>query len=39
MRRLQRFQQRFHGVRRFATRNVRDFEGIGFDEVWDPTGS
>lgn len=25
-----------HGVTRFATRNVRHFEGLGFDEVWDP---
>ena len=24
------------GVRRFATRNVRDFEELGFDEVFDP---
>lgn len=26
-----------HGVRHFATRNVRDFEGLGFERVWDPT--
>lgn len=25
-----------HGVRELATRNVRDFEGFGFDRVWDP---
>lgn len=25
-----------HGVTGFATRNVADFEGLGFDEVWDP---
>jgi predicted nucleic acid-binding protein len=24
------------GVKRFATRNVKDFQGIGFDEVFDP---
>jgi toxin-antitoxin system PIN domain toxin len=26
------------GVTRFATRNVRDFEGLGFTEVFDPIG-
>lgn len=30
---------RRHGVRRFANRNVRDFEGLGFEHVWDPTAS
>ncbi|MEM9479904.1 MAG: type II toxin-antitoxin system VapC family toxin [Verrucomicrobiota bacterium] len=25
-----------HGVRRFATANVKDFEGMGFDDVWNP---
>ena len=24
------------GVRRFATANVKDFEGFGFQEVWNP---
>lgn len=27
------------GVRRFATRNVADFRGFGFEEVLDPLGS
>jgi len=27
---------RHHGVTEFATRNVRDFGGFGFDRVWDP---
>jgi toxin-antitoxin system PIN domain toxin len=27
---------RHHGVREFATRNVRDFEEFGFESVWDP---
>lgn len=26
------------GVDEFATRNVRDFEGLGFRRVWDPLG-
>lgn len=26
------------GTTRFATRNVADFEGVGFDEVFDPIG-
>jgi toxin-antitoxin system PIN domain toxin len=26
------------GVTRFATRNVRDFDGLGFAEVFDPVG-
>ncbi|OGQ11975.1 MAG: hypothetical protein A2138_15315 [Deltaproteobacteria bacterium RBG_16_71_12] len=30
---------RRHGVTRFATRNIRDFQGFGFDEVFDPIGS
>jgi toxin-antitoxin system PIN domain toxin len=25
-----------HGVREFATVNVKDFEGLGFARVWDP---
>lgn len=25
-----------HGVREFATTNVRDFEGLGFARVWNP---
>lgn len=34
------FTLRHHGVREFATRNVKDFGGFGFDRVWDPiTGS
>lgn len=28
---------RARGVTRFATRNTRDFQDVGFDEVWDPT--
>lgn len=28
---------RHHGVREFATRNLKDFDGIGFERVWDPT--
>ena len=28
---------RHHGVREFATRNLRDFSDAGFDRVWDPT--
>jgi toxin-antitoxin system PIN domain toxin len=27
---------RHHGVKEFATTNVKDFEGFGFDRVWDP---
>ena len=27
---------RNHGVTRFATRNVKHFEGFGFQSVWDP---
>ena len=30
---------RHHGVRRFATTNGKDFEGLGFDSVWNPLGS
>jgi toxin-antitoxin system PIN domain toxin len=26
-----------HGVTRFATANVKDFQGVGFEKVWDPT--
>jgi toxin-antitoxin system PIN domain toxin len=25
-----------HGVTRFATANVKDFEGLGFQKVWNP---
>lgn len=25
-----------HGVTQFATRNMGDFDGLGFDRVWDP---
>lgn len=25
-----------HGVRRFATANVKDFRGLGFSKVWNP---
>lgn len=28
---------RHHGVSHFATRNVKHFQGYGFDEVFDPT--
>jgi uncharacterized protein len=28
---------RHYGVERFATRNVKHFQGYGFDEVFDPT--
>jgi toxin-antitoxin system PIN domain toxin len=28
---------RHHGVRQFATRNLRDFADAGFIRVWDPT--
>lgn len=27
---------RHEGVTRFATANVKDFEGLGFEEVWNP---
>jgi uncharacterized protein len=27
---------RHHGVTEFATSNVKDFEGFGFQRVWDP---
>jgi len=30
------FTLRHHGVTEFATRNHRDFAGVGFDRVWDP---
>lgn len=26
-----------HGVTEFATRNVKDFQNLGFQHVWDPT--
>jgi predicted nucleic acid-binding protein len=29
---------RYHGVRELATRNTREFDGIGLDRVWDPIG-
>lgn len=29
---------RHHGVRELATRNVKDFDGLGFERVWDPIG-
>jgi predicted nucleic acid-binding protein len=25
-----------HGVKEFATANTRDFEGLGFQRVWNP---
>ena len=30
------FTLRHHGVDEFATRNTKDFDGIGFERVWDP---
>jgi uncharacterized protein len=30
------FTMRHYGVRQLATRNVKDFDGFGFDRVWDP---
>jgi toxin-antitoxin system PIN domain toxin len=27
---------RHHGVTRFATANVKDFQGLGFEQVWNP---
>jgi predicted nucleic acid-binding protein len=27
---------RHHGVTEFATSNVKDFEGFGFNRVWNP---
>ncbi|CAN5835660.1 type II toxin-antitoxin system VapC family toxin [soil metagenome] len=30
------FTLRYHGVRGLATRNVGDFDGLGFEKVWDP---
>ena len=27
---------RHHGVTHFATANVKDFEGLGFERVWNP---
>lgn len=30
---------RHHGVREFATRNLRDFTSAGFARVWDPTAA
>lgn len=28
-----------HGVTEFATTNVRDFQGLGFDRVWNPAAA
>jgi len=28
-----------HGVTEFARRNVKDFQNLGFQRVWDPTQS
>ena len=28
--------RRHHGVAEFATRNVKDLQGYGFERVWDP---
>lgn len=30
---------RHHGVQELATRNVKDFDGLGFERVWDPLAS
>jgi len=30
---------RHHGVSEFATANVKDFEGFGFERVWNPLAS
>jgi predicted nucleic acid-binding protein len=30
------FTLRHHGVGELATRNTKDFDGIGFERVWDP---
>lgn len=30
---------RHHGVTRFATANVKHFDGFGFEKVWDPSTS
>lgn len=30
------FTLRHHGVTEFATANVKDFEGLGFERVWNP---
>jgi toxin-antitoxin system PIN domain toxin len=30
------FTLRHHGVSELATRNTKDFDGIGFERVWDP---
>jgi uncharacterized protein len=30
------FTLRHHGVRELATRNTKDFDGFGFDRIWDP---
>jgi uncharacterized protein len=27
---------RHHGVREFATQNIKDFQGFGFQKVWNP---
>jgi toxin-antitoxin system PIN domain toxin len=33
------FTLRHHGIREFATRNINDFDGIGFERVWDPVAA
>lgn len=30
------FTLRHHGVTHFATANVKDFQGLGFEKVWNP---
>ena len=30
---------RHHGVTQFATANVKDFKGFGFERVWNPLGA
>ncbi len=30
------FTLQHHGVTHFATANVKDFQGLGFDKVWNP---
>jgi toxin-antitoxin system PIN domain toxin len=30
------FTLRHHGVRELATRNMKDFNGFGFNRIWDP---
>jgi toxin-antitoxin system PIN domain toxin len=33
------FTLRHHGVGELATRNTKDFEGFGFERIWDPITS